>query len=137
MRQFAVAPNTNKFTLITYQYQLGEPYNFIHPPIEKIGFHYSIFAKVTIVGVNELVDDVSLKLYPSPSSSVLNISSDNLLNSSVNLIITNFLGEEVFTAKDFISNRFKVDVSKFSNGVYFASLVNGSNKITKQFVIAK
>jgi hypothetical protein len=47
------------------------------------------------------------------------------------------MGEEVFSAKEFTSNQLKVDISKFTNGVYFISIINGTGKMTKQFVITK
>lgn len=108
-------------------YNLNE-YQFLHTNPEK-GFNYYRLKMVDLDGKEEwtevkyvvfddlLTTDSELKLYPNPTSGIVNLSSINL-NLEFTLVDMHgrFLKRFVNTSKQ---TDFQVDLSDFVNGVYF------------------
>lgn len=79
------------------------------------------------VGIEE-VEQTSLKIYPNPASTILNIE----LNEATQIRIVNVLGEMVATQKLNTGNN-SLDVSNLVSGVYFLHTENGaSTKFVKE-----
>ena len=77
---------------------------------------------------NEEFQLSQVKLYPSPTSNVLNIQSVNTIQS---IAIYNILGQEVLN-KEVNSLSIGIDVSSFSNGMYVVkTLIGGVTSSTK------
>ena len=76
-----------------------------------------------VVGINELIREHVVIVYPNPAGAVLNIvdGQNQLLNSTID--ITNYLGQSVFSEP--FSHQ--IDVSHFSSGVYTITIktING------------
>jgi len=72
------------------------------------------------------------KLYPNPTSSILNISKAE--NATIE--IYNILGQ-VMTIKTNISNHETIDVSGYAAGAYMAKISNAGVTTTKKFVVIK
>ncbi len=70
------------------------------------------------------------KLYPNPTSSILNISKAE--NATIE--IYNILGQ-VMTIKTNISNHETIDVSGYAAGAYMAKISNAGVTTTKKFVV--
>jgi hypothetical protein len=79
---------------------------------------------------NEFLD---LKLYPNPTSSVLNIES-NLTN--YNFEIVDLMGKRIFSSNSNVSNS-KVDVSSFEIGTYIVITNSSEGKEYGQFIKTK
>jgi len=78
------------------------------------------------------VSSVATKVYPNPAKDFINIENTN--NASV--YIYNTLGKvvrKIDNASDFLN----VNVSDFSNGMYFIKIQNGNNVETKKILINK
>ncbi len=79
------------------------------------------------VGIEE-VEQTSLRIYPNPASTILNIE----LNEATQIRIINLLGETVATQKLNTGNN-SIDVSNLVSGVYFLQAENGlATKFVKQ-----
>jgi hypothetical protein len=63
----------------------------------------------------------NIQIYPNPTNGILNVTNYD----KVNFTITNDIGQEVFTSNA-KQSFLKIDVSTFSNGVYFMSIDNQS-----------
>lgn len=81
------------------------------------------------------VDLVSVKAFPNPTSSILNIAA-NLENSTVNVF--DLAGRVVATANNFNKN-VALDITSLSNGTYFINLLNEQGAIVgkTKFAVAK
>ena len=73
---------------------------------------------------------VDLSVYPNPVNDVINISSEEPLNW---ISITNNLGQELYNAK-VISLETQIDMSAYSNGIYFIKVFIAGKTLTKKFI---
>lgn len=78
------------------------------------------------VGINDLTDNKSIKLFPNPTSQSLNIKSDKPI---ANISIYNTVGKQIKT----VTINKQIDVSELKTGVYFlkAQFKDGKHSITK------
>ena len=84
-----------------------------------------------IVSIDDIsLDDNSITLYPNPSNSEVNISSENIINS---IEIFNSLGQRVYQSV-VNSNTKTIDISSFTNGVYILG-VNTENGVIRKKII--
>lgn len=93
---------------------------------------------VNAVGVNELLNDDHVVVYPNPASGTINISINDHSYSAVTIRCFDVLGNEVFEKKTF-NKSVSIDVSEFSKGIYFIQLrIMDSEKlktITKKVIV--
>ena len=74
---------------------------------------------------------LNFRLYPNPVKNVLNIKSNNIEFTSVN--IYNVLGSRVLSLNRIENNQ--INVSNLNEGVYFVKLNSGTDSITKKIII--
>ena len=84
------------------------------------------------VGVEES-SKIELSIYPNPSSKTINIENNSYNDSK--LYIYNSYGKVIESYELYNRSRIKVDISEFSNGIYFIKL-NNSQKVYN-FVVNK
>jgi len=83
-----------------------------------------------LMGIESIVEDNSITLYPNPTNSEVNISSENIINS---IEIFNSLGQRVY--QSVVNFKEKViDISSFVNGVYILG-VNTENGVIRKKII--
>ncbi len=73
--------------------------------------------------VNEIVENTSMRVYPSPATDVLNVTLSN--NSEI--VIYNITGQAINTI-DGQAGVNTINVSSLSSGVYFISAGNNTQK---------
>jgi hypothetical protein len=83
-----------------------------------------------LMGVESIVEDNSITLYPNPTNSEVNISSQNIINS---IEIYNSLGQRVYQSV-VNSNTKTIDISSFSNGVYILGVITDNGVIRKKII---
>ena len=83
-----------------------------------------------LMGIESIVEDNSITIYPNPSNSEVNISSENIINS---IEIFNSLGQRVYYSV-VNSNTKTIDISSFVNGVYILG-VNTENGVIRKKII--
>ena len=83
-----------------------------------------------LMGIESIVEDNSITIYPNPSNSEVNISSENIINS---VEIFNSLGQRVYQ-NVVNSNTKTIDISSFVNGVYILG-VNTENGVIRKKII--
>jgi hypothetical protein len=90
---------------------------------------------VLATGISEIESSTNgYQLYPNPSSEQIYISCPN--TNVQNIVITNIMGQVVFVSEQFDSFSAPLDISKFTNGIYFVRVCDktGENKATLKFV---
>ncbi|MCO5252336.1 MAG: T9SS type A sorting domain-containing protein [Candidatus Kapabacteria bacterium] len=85
---------------------------------------------------------LSLDVYPSPAHSTVNIKFDHSESQNIRIVISNPLGKILAIPVDNSNHphgefTIPIDVSHFSQGVYFCTLYSPQGIITKSFVVVK
>lgn len=94
----------------------------------------------TTVNTIELFSDIdeftdnNIAIYPNPAANEVNVRLDN--NSPSTILITDLLGKEIRNIRT-INAQNEIDVKSLENGIYFITVVQNNNIITKQIVICK
>ncbi|MFV0502305.1 MAG: T9SS type A sorting domain-containing protein [Bacteroidales bacterium] len=84
-----------------------------------------------LVGIENIsLNDNSITLYPNPTNSEVNISSENIINS---IEIFNSLGQRIYQEK-INSNEKVIDISSFTNGVYILGVNTEKGVIRKKII---
>lgn len=80
-------------------------------------------------GVNVISANYAIKVYPNPSKGIVNISFENSIND--NLSIEDFTGKVIYNENLNQKNGSvkTIDLSNYSNGVYFIKINNQKHKI--------
>lgn len=88
----------------------------------------------TAIGINEIQFKNKFRVYPNPSSGIINIES-MAMDEETNLIVRNVLGQEVYSDKITKGTTAKtVNLSAFAKGIYSMELSNGNNKAIYKLV---
>lgn len=143
------------WTEISYSYiaQGGESYmyigNFEHNPVidtfyvlgdtiqdiyyyGQSAYYYidDVYVGTDLVSVNEK-DELTFLLFPNPVMDKIHLRHSNDLAIS----IYNINGKELFRANYFMNEDFKLDVSKWSSGMYFITAEdNAGNRFSKKWI---
>lgn len=102
----------------------------------------SIYINENYVGiyVSNKIYENKFVVFPNPAKDKLNITMDTEKNSSIELEIYNAMGQVLKTERiKNNSDKFLYTLSiadmKLNSGVYFISVINGSNKFTQRIVV--
>ncbi|WP_323788604.1 T9SS type A sorting domain-containing protein [Psychroserpens sp.] len=99
------------------------------------GFGTKVFMENGVaLSVDDFFLENSIAVYPNPSQTVLNIKLSNTNNLPDRYSIYNMLGQLVKTERISKVSDLAIDVSTFSDGMYFIELQKDSAKTTIQFV---
>lgn len=108
--------------------------------IEAVGnVYYTMSKRIRMYGINVSADEFELtnfKLYPNPTSDIINVSFTSENTQDVILKLYDFTGREVQSQT--IDNNgeinAKFDLNALSTGVYLLKIKDGSHTVTKQIV---
>lgn len=87
------------------------------------------------VSVGEIVDnqcDISIDIYPNPTSSYINVSADGMKE----IVIYNVKGQKIISLND-ISESVKIDVSDYTSGLYIIETRDNDNNVKKNSFIVQ
>lgn len=80
------------------------------------------------IGVNEIQFKNKFRVYPNPSSGIINIEL-MIMDDETNVVVRNVLGQEIYSDKIGKGTTSKtIDLNGFAKGVYSMELSNGTNK---------
>jgi hypothetical protein len=82
------------------------------------------------VSVSELNSTADIKVYPNPTTGLINISFDNIYYGNI-LKVENILGETVYqeNIEQFDAGIKSIDLGRNCNGIYFVTLQNQEKKL--------
>ena len=81
----------------------------------------------TNLGISEITNPSSTKIFPNPATSFINIISDK----EQTITITDVLGQTIYQSK-IINNQSSINISSWDKGVYFVKTKEGVQKIIKE-----
>lgn len=84
-----------------------------------------------LVATKNIDNQYNIIVSPNPSFGLVTVKSDVLMKG---LIVRNSVGQ-IIQKMTTNSNLYKLDLSKEAHGMYFISIVNGENTITKKLII--
>jgi len=101
--------------------------------------NFNITVAVDSTTSNQDIDiSQEIKLFPNPTSDLLNIEFGNLINEVSEIIIYNALGKRVtnFHQTDISDNLIQIRLDNFASSVYIASIrLKNGQQATKQFIV--
>jgi hypothetical protein len=87
-------------------------------------------SSITIVNSTEAVNNQVVRIFPNPTSTVLNIQAAQIDA----VVITNMLGQEVVRMNNVNNNNLQINTVDLAKGVYNITIVANDELQTKQFV---
>ncbi len=106
------------------RYAIGDMDYWDRNPADDVSDPIAIVI-VDNTGVDELFSQNNIRFYPNPAVDFLNISFDKYNNEIVDMQIIDLTGK-IVAHRTITDNLTKVNVSNFSNGIYFVRLQNGN-----------
>ena len=86
-----------------------------------------------LTSINSVIeDDLTLEVFPNPFNNDLTINY-KLLNNSATLSIYNLVGKQIKT-QTITQNHTVIDLSKQPNGIYFITITDRTNRVSKKIV---
>ncbi|MCD4793884.1 MAG: choice-of-anchor J domain-containing protein [Bacteroidales bacterium] len=72
----------------------------------------------------------NLRIFPNPTTSILNINSNSNINK---IVVSNVIGQRIINISNIDSKNYSLEVESLTNGVYLINIVNidGTSSITK------
>jgi hypothetical protein len=112
-------------------YHRGDPQAYIASLTDILAYNCYVGLQT-----NELVDNISTKLYPNPATDILNLDIENADNKLLTMNIYNAIGTLVKTLR--ISNKDnQIDISGLHNGLYLMTLNSDNFSSNQKLVINK
>lgn len=93
-------------------------------------FSVIVSPAVSIVDTEEM----DITIYPNPSDGKFVVDCRNINSNSVNIRIIDLTGKTIKEQKDISDDKFVIDLSAYSNGIYYFELISG-DKTFKQKLI--
>ena len=102
--------------------------------VEVDPFHWTMEQVSGISYINETaISSIYFTVGPNPVGKKLNVYFLNPDTSTRSIIITNINGQKIYQGET-TDNKFELVASSLESGIYFISVSDGSNSITKKFV---
>lgn len=124
--------NSAQFTINTYATSSGL-YNFNQLPSLPI-----LVEETTATSLNSYSLEDNIKIYPNPTSGVINIEYKLLNNSEINIEIMNTTGKVVYNQKNkniYTSGYDCIDLSHFNKGMYLIKFSSENKSIIKKILL--
>ena len=91
----------------------------------------------TTVGIDEVSDNITMKLYPNPAAGNLHISlGGKMLSENLKIEIVNITGQSIFEQSHIWNNSggLQIPVNNLSPGIYTVKIYSAENTISSSFI---
>ena len=100
---------------------------------------FNVSPQIKTGDVNELDANASVKVYPNPVSSALNVAFDLQNAMDVNVTVTDLSGKVVYSNKTMKgsagTNVMTIDTKAMNNGMYVLNVISDNNVVSKKFTV--
>ncbi len=94
------------------------------------------FSTGNLLGVGDNTkNDITLKVYPNPTTDHITISLGDYFNDKVEITIYNQSGQIVYNKVKQFDNQMSIDMSNVSSGIYFCKVKSGSFEKTQKVIV--
>ncbi len=90
----------------------------------------SIQQALSSVGITENHTISNVRMYPNPTKGIIRVEG---LSNKSQITVTNILGETMLK----VTNTNTIDLSNYTNGVYFITVNTGNNVVTEKIILNK
>jgi hypothetical protein len=135
--QIRQSPHDTSYTLKYFWYKKG-----IHHPLmeytaytDATGISYYNAVVYDAINTTETVTqktDMHLQVFPNSSDAYLQLQSTQIING---LILTDIMGETIWTSDEINSFSYVLDTRSFGNGIYFLQVNGSQNKQLRKIVV--
>jgi hypothetical protein len=88
------------------------------------------------LGIEDNVkDNITLKVFPNPTSDIINITLSENLNDKAEISIYNQRGQNVYNKVKQFDSQISIDMSAVSDGIYFCKVKSGSFEKTQKVIV--
>jgi len=80
----------------------------------------------------------SLEVYPNPSTGIFNLIISNPYTGTADVNVYDMQGQKLFTQQNSVnisSNKFTIDLSGFSKGVYLLNVTINGSRLSKKLIL--
>jgi hypothetical protein len=115
-------------------YRLTGPASYQVQVTGQTGCVSEMSASFVYVGLQEKPKEISVAIYPNPTTGIITLTGDGLENRSFEVRVFNSMGKTVLSVKD----RLILDLSNMETGLYYVSILTSrSEHITKKIILVK
>lgn len=90
--------------------------------------------EVTSILNGELKDQVIVS--PNPTSGIINVDLNSALTTVSLIRVTDYVGKEMASFKP-TNNNIQLDLSNYTNGIYFLSIMKDNNMLTQKIILQR
>lgn len=94
----------------------------------------NLFSASTLSNENNINTLNTIKVFPNPASSKVSIDW-NISNENTEVRIYDVNGKAIYIKKDVFLDNFNIDISRFSNGIYFLRINTSKGVYTQKLII--
>lgn len=132
--------NLNTFVegLYVATYNVTDPSGNVSLPFNRIINVNRSYPTITS-GISEINKDISLNIYPNPTSGILNLSYNFSTPENLSIQIYNTAGALVYNENNFTaqSGTKSIDMNNLSNGLYHVRVLVSGKQISRQILLNK
>jgi hypothetical protein len=97
----------------------------------KSNIPLEISVACSVLSINEIAEQISATVYPNPNNGYFTLI---LSDDKGRVEIYNLLGEKIYQS-DLTNQKFDIDLSNKTKGIYFAKIYSGQKMKTEKIVI--
>lgn len=100
---------------------------------ENNGSITTVWCPDVVTGINELIEEISVSIFPNPSSQMINVS---ILKTGLirNVEVDDVLGKQHVVSCQINANEANLKIDELPNGVYTLKLNTNQGLVTKKFI---
>ncbi len=103
---------------------------------DSIGCVNSASIEVVISGINEVMEDADISIYPNPTNGDFVVEIKNSNADEIQIQITNAIGEVIFfTEEKMIANHIEIDLSNKASGAYIIQITSRKTVVRNKLML--
>lgn len=95
------------------------------------------FVKGPFTNIKTVANQLDFQIFPNPNNGIFTLAVSLDKPEDINILVTDVTGKTVFTKRmdRFINGRISMDLSGLSEGLYYCTIMSGSNVSSQKMVI--
>lgn len=89
----------------------------------------------TVTGIRNNTNQVAIKLFPNPTTNILNVEFEKNAVGNTNVTIFDNVGRNVFANSYNVNNQLQINLPDLAKGLYIINIENKDFKSVKTFIV--